>query len=159
EEDAGFVSSGVADVPIGFVEALVRHDGARVIEARLRGDFQAPARGLAALEAALAGVALDLVALRTAVAGALPPLHRIAAAGIFAAAGRATRAEALAALAAKYRTLAALRAEREAAGAPIKDPSRRDAFRAVAARHPGALRELDTLDAAALAARAAAVEA
>jgi hypothetical protein len=170
DPDAGFVSSGVADVPIGFVEALVRHDGARVIAARLRGDFQAPARGLAALEVALAGVALEPTALRTAIAGALPVLVGVVDAGVFADAVLESRAGALAALASKYRTLAALRSERDKydkqsglnvslARPPLRVPDRRDALRAVAGRHPGALRELDALSTAALEARAAAVDA
>jgi hypothetical protein len=49
-------------------------------------------------------------------------------------------ADELRALAAKYRQLAALRVQRDAAGA-----TSRAALRALAARHPGCLRELDTL--------------
>jgi len=63
-------------------------------------------------------------------------------------------------LAHKYRTLAALRARREAlqaAGADCFDEAegaqRRRAFRRIARQFPGALRELDTTPAAALAAR------
>lgn len=58
EAEEGFSRSGVAEVAIGFAEALVRHDGARVLEARLRGDFIAPAFALRALEASLAGCPL-----------------------------------------------------------------------------------------------------
>jgi hypothetical protein len=49
-------------------------------------------------------------------------------------------ADDLRALAAKYRQLAALRVQRDAAGT-----TSRPALRALAARHPGCLRELDTL--------------
>jgi hypothetical protein len=45
EDEEGFRWSGQADVPIGFVEALVRGD-----EVRLRGDFIAPAWWIASLE-------------------------------------------------------------------------------------------------------------
>jgi hypothetical protein len=76
------------------------------------------------------------------------------------------RADDLAALAGKYRTLEALRRRREhleADGATTfteaEGPARRDAFRRVAARFPGALRELDATPADVLGARAAAVEA
>ncbi len=55
EEERGFAWSGVADVPIGFVEALVRKEGDRLLEARLRGDFIAPAFILRTCERALAG--------------------------------------------------------------------------------------------------------
>ncbi len=63
EDEAGLEESGVADVAIGFAEALVRHDGARVLEARLRGDFIAPAFAVRALEASLAGVELAFPAI------------------------------------------------------------------------------------------------
>jgi hypothetical protein len=170
EDDAGYVASGVADVPIGFAMALARHDGARVVAARLRGDFQAPEHGVAALEGALAGTALDAGPLRAAIARALGGagffLHGIVDAGILADAVLETRDEALAALAAKYRTLAALRARREeaeAAGRTIFDEAesagRRAAFRDIARAFPGALRELEALSAARLAARADEVDA
>src|SRR5690606_7251868 len=55
EEESGWEESGVADVAIGFVEALVRTEGERIAAARLRGDFIAPAFVLRDLEAALAG--------------------------------------------------------------------------------------------------------
>ena len=66
----------------------------------------------------------------------------------------------LAALAGKYRELAALRARRERGDplAPEERAARRAAFRDLAERFPGALRELDATPAAALAAKAAAVE-
>jgi hypothetical protein len=57
-----------------------------------------------------------------------------------------------AALARKYRALAALRARRDSDGAPAT----REELRALAAEFPGCLRELDTLGAAELARRAAA---
>jgi hypothetical protein len=66
----------------------------------------------------------------------------------------------LTALAVKYRELTALRVRRER-GDPL-DPderaSRRTAFRDLAERFPGALRELDATTAAALAAKAAVVD-
>ena len=68
--------------------------------------------------------------------------------------------EALAALEEKYAGLRALRADREAAEregrvafAPDAGPVRIAAFRAIATRFPGALRQLDVFDAAALEAR------
>ena len=63
EDEAGWEESGVADVAIGFAEALVRHDGAAVTDARLRGDFIAPAFAVRALEARLAGCPLDFAAI------------------------------------------------------------------------------------------------
>jgi hypothetical protein len=58
EDEAGFTASGVADVPCGFVEALVRAGGGAVLEARLRGDLTAPAFAWEALERSLAGCPL-----------------------------------------------------------------------------------------------------
>jgi hypothetical protein len=55
EDETGLSESGLAEVPIGFVEALVRVEGNRLREARLRGDFQAPAHARARLERSLAG--------------------------------------------------------------------------------------------------------
>ena len=60
----------------------------------------------------------------------------------------------LRALAAKYRQLAALRVQRDSAGA-----TSREALRALAARHPGCLRELDTLGLAELERRGRVMEA
>jgi hypothetical protein len=60
EDETGLSESGLAEVPIGFVEALVRVEGNRLLEARLRGDFQAPAFAVAALERSLAGAAPTL---------------------------------------------------------------------------------------------------
>lgn len=71
--------------------------------------------------------------------------------------GGASRAEdlaALRALAAKYRELAALRRARER-GEP---PPERDVFRKIAAAHPGALYELDTLPLAEIDRRAETLE-
>jgi hypothetical protein len=57
EDETGLSESGLAEVPIGFVEALVRLEGNRLVEARLRGDFQAPSFAVAGLERSLAGAA------------------------------------------------------------------------------------------------------
>jgi lipoate-protein ligase A len=58
EDEAGLASSGLAEIPIGFAEALVRRSGDRILEARLRGDFMAPAFAREALEHSLAGCPL-----------------------------------------------------------------------------------------------------
>ena len=63
EAEANLARSGVAEIPAGFVEALLRHEGGQVLEARLRGDFMAPADLLAGLERALAGCPLEAQAL------------------------------------------------------------------------------------------------
>lgn len=63
EEEAGFESSGVADIPIGFAEALLKHRDDRVQEVRFRGDFIAPSFAIRALEAELPGTPLDFHAL------------------------------------------------------------------------------------------------
>ncbi len=63
EDEAGWEESGVADVAIGFAEALVRHEGGVVRAVRFRGDFIAPAFVLRDLEAALVGVPLDFGAI------------------------------------------------------------------------------------------------
>ena len=55
EAEEGLVSSGPLPIATGFAEALVRHDGERIGEARLRGDFIAPAFALRALEESLGG--------------------------------------------------------------------------------------------------------
>lgn len=67
----------------------------------------------------------------------IPPDHGTTAGGT----SRAEDLAALRALAAKYRELAALRHARERGEAPPE----RDVFRKLAAAHPGALYELDTL--------------
>jgi hypothetical protein len=59
EDDTGWAWSGVADVPIGFLEAQVQLDGRHVRAARLRGDFIAPAFAVRHLEASLAGGVLE----------------------------------------------------------------------------------------------------
>lgn len=63
EEESGFEKSGVADIPIGFAEALLRHDGERVEEVRFRGDFIAPSFAVKAMEEELAGTPLEFGAL------------------------------------------------------------------------------------------------
>lgn len=55
EDEDDLVESGLVDVPIGFAEALVRHDGGLVCGPRLRGDFLAPAFVIDALEGDLEG--------------------------------------------------------------------------------------------------------
>jgi hypothetical protein len=75
EDEAGLEESGVADVPIGFVEALCRHDGAVLTEARLRGDFIAPSFVIRALEASLPGTPLEFEALGRKVDAALRAPH------------------------------------------------------------------------------------
>ena len=59
EDEAGFSESGVAEIPIGFLEALVRAEAGQVLEARLRGDFIAPAFVAGALEQSLRGCPLS----------------------------------------------------------------------------------------------------
>lgn len=63
EEEEGWGESGVADVPIGFVEAQVRLDGSRLAGVRLRGDFIAPAFAIRALESSLVGTPLSFEAI------------------------------------------------------------------------------------------------
>lgn len=88
EDERGLGWSGVADVPIGFVEALARLDGGVFAEVRLRGDFIAPAWWIAHLERALRGVAPSLPAAGAVVRDALAwPgffLHGVVDAGVFA---------------------------------------------------------------------------
>ena len=67
EEEAGFEESGVADIPIGFVEALMKADGDVLREVRLRGDFVAPAFVVQELEQSLTGRPLEFGALGAAV--------------------------------------------------------------------------------------------
>lgn len=59
EDESGWLSSGVADIPIGFLEALLQKDGDRVAAARLRGDFLAPEFVIRQLERDLAGLPLQ----------------------------------------------------------------------------------------------------
>ena len=63
EDERGFSDSGVADIAIGFAEALVQHDGECVQRVRLRGDFIAPSFVMHELERALEGCPLELNAL------------------------------------------------------------------------------------------------
>jgi hypothetical protein len=63
EEEEGWEESGVADIPIGFAEALLRHGDGKVQEVRFRGDFVAPAFVLRDLEASLVGTPLEFSAL------------------------------------------------------------------------------------------------
>lgn len=63
EEEGGFEESGVADIPIGFAEALVRHDGERLRAVRFRGDFIAPSFTVRAMEEELVGLPLSFPAL------------------------------------------------------------------------------------------------
>lgn len=58
EDEAGWLESGVAEIPIGFVEALVQVEGEVLKRARLRGDFIAPGFVIDGLEQSLAGVRL-----------------------------------------------------------------------------------------------------
>lgn len=143
EPDAGFVQGG----HWGTGTVVVRHNGSCVIAARIRS-----AAGAEPID--VSGLPLDANAL----SARLEP-------GLVSAI-LASRAPALAALAAKYDALAQLRLDREriaAAGrtgfAPDEAIARKTAFRAIARQHPGALRELDAHDAATLAARARAVRA
>jgi hypothetical protein len=71
EDEAGLSWSGVADVPCGFIEALVRTGDGAVLEARLRGDVVAPAFAWEALERSLAGCPLGRAALGRRVDDAL----------------------------------------------------------------------------------------
>ncbi len=60
EDEAGLTPGGLAELPIGFVEALAAVAGGKLVSPRLRGDFIAPAHVVAALETSLEGVAVDL---------------------------------------------------------------------------------------------------
>jgi lipoate-protein ligase A len=53
EDEAGLSTSGLVEIPIGFLEALSAAAGGRLVRPRLRGDFIAPAAAVKALEAAL----------------------------------------------------------------------------------------------------------
>jgi len=59
EDEAGLSSSGLVEIPIGFLEALSAVAAGRLVGPRLRGDYIAPAAAVAALEAALDGAPLD----------------------------------------------------------------------------------------------------
>jgi lipoate-protein ligase A len=66
EMESAFRASGPFQVPIGFVEALVRTESNQIVEARVRGDFIAPAFTIRALEASLTGcpISAEQVGLR-----------------------------------------------------------------------------------------------
>jgi hypothetical protein len=97
EDESGWERSGVADVPIGFVEALVRHEGARVLGARLRGDFIAPAFVIRELEQSIVGAALSFDELGRRVDAAFRApgafLHGVTRLRVFADAIRAAAGE------------------------------------------------------------------
>ena len=89
EEERGLEWSGVADVPIGFVEALARGEGGAIAAARIRGDFLMPSSLVAAMERQVVGAALDYGAIATrlqAVLAASPIgfLHGLKDVGILA---------------------------------------------------------------------------
>ncbi|HEY0840171.1 MAG TPA: hypothetical protein VGD74_08295, partial [Vulgatibacter sp.] len=97
EEEGRYEESGVADIPIGFAEALVRPPLEPVSEVRLRGDFIAPAFVIRDLERALAGKALEFAAIGGAVDEAFRRPHagilgvvamRVFADAVLAASGR-----------------------------------------------------------------------
>jgi len=60
EEEEGLARSGPVEIAIGFAEALARSRDGRFEEARLRGDFIAPAFAVEALERSLAGCRAEL---------------------------------------------------------------------------------------------------
>jgi len=60
EDEAGLSTSGLVEIPIGFLEALAAAAAGRLVAPRLRGEFIAPAAAVAALESALDGAPLDL---------------------------------------------------------------------------------------------------
>jgi hypothetical protein len=93
EDEDGWRASGLADVPIGFVEALVRCVGDRVAAVRIRGDFIAPAALVRAIEARLAHSPLDPRELTRRVAEAYETtpgafIHGVLDLGVFAEAVR-----------------------------------------------------------------------
>lgn len=59
EDETGLSTSGLVEIPIGFLEALSAVAAGRLVGPRLRGDFIAPAAAVVALEAALDGAPLD----------------------------------------------------------------------------------------------------
>lgn len=67
EDEEGFEDSGVADIPIGFAEALVKAPFEPVTEVRLRGDFIVPAFVVREMERRLVGKPLEFQALGTEV--------------------------------------------------------------------------------------------
>ncbi len=67
EEETGLARSGVAEVPIGFVEALVARQGNCIARARVRGDFLCASEVVSSLEQAVLGLPLELPALGAAI--------------------------------------------------------------------------------------------
>jgi lipoate-protein ligase A len=59
EPESGLSASGLAEISIGFAEALVRRGPGRMAQARLRGDFIAPAFAVESLEGSLEGCPVD----------------------------------------------------------------------------------------------------
>ncbi len=59
EDEAGLSTSGLVEIPIGFLEALSAAAVGRLVGPRVRGDFIAPATTVNALEAALEGAPID----------------------------------------------------------------------------------------------------
>jgi len=59
EDETGLSSSGLVEIPIGFLEALSAAAAGRLAGPRLRGDFIAPAAAVAALEASLDGAPIE----------------------------------------------------------------------------------------------------
>lgn len=97
EDEEGLEDSGVADIPIGFAEALVRPPLEPVTDVRLRGDFIAPAFAIRELERALVGRSLDFIEIGRAVDEAFRQPHagilgvtamRVFADAVLAASGR-----------------------------------------------------------------------
>lgn len=77
EDEDGWEESGVADIPIGFAEALVRRPLEPITEVRLRGDFIAPAFVLRELERRLVGSELGFEALGRIVDEAFRAPHAV----------------------------------------------------------------------------------
>jgi lipoate-protein ligase A len=59
EDETGLSTSGLVEIPIGFLEALSAAAVGRLVGPRVRGDFIAPAATVTALEAALEGAPID----------------------------------------------------------------------------------------------------
>jgi len=98
EDEEGFETSGVADIPIGFAEALLRHADDRVVEVRFRGDFIAPAFVVRALEQELVGLPLAFASLGERVDG----IFRREGAGILGVRGLRIFPDAILAAAGKH---------------------------------------------------------
>ena len=67
EGEEGLARSGVAEVAIGFVEALVARRDNRIVRARVRGDFLCPSKVIRSLEQAVEGQPLELASLGAAI--------------------------------------------------------------------------------------------